>query len=370
MFIILDGRPAFWYRGTGIGNYTHELIDNLTTIDSKNEYFVLVPENKKWTHSPRNFTFYPLMVNDAINFWERCINGEINIKLPVDIYHIPQNGIGLNLREVDKLLITLHDIIPFRMPETCNPKYLEIFKKEIPKIVESSKGIITVSEFSKKDIIDYFKIPESKVHVTKLAAETIYSPVNKNISKKFLKYNYGIDDDYILYVGGISRRKNLITLLNSFEKFIKSSNKKVKLVIAGNKSFYYPALEKRTSELGISSSVIYPGFIPIEYMPYFYSSAICLVYPSLYEGFGLPPVEALACGTPVISSSATSLCEILEDCALYFDPYDETDMSECMEKIIDDLLLREKLIKNGFSLTKKLTWENTARETLKIYESL
>ncbi len=370
MFIIIDGRPAFWYRGTGIGNYTYELIENLSLIDSINNYFILIPENEKWVNSNDKFTFYPLAKNEEMNFWEKCLSGEIKIDDPVDIYHIPQNGIGLPLDGINNQIITLHDIIPFKIPETCNPKYLEIFTKTLPEVVKKSKFIITVSEYSKKDIVEYFKIPEDTVFVTKLAAEKIYSPIDKCITRKFLKDNYGIEDEYILYVGGLSRRKNILALINSFEKFLKTSKKNIKLVIAGNKSFYYPTLWQRVLELKISDHVLFPGFIPLEYMPYFYNGAICLCYPSFYEGFGLPPVEAIACGTPVISSNATSLIEVLEDSALYFNPYDEDNILETMNKIIDDNSLRENLIEKGFILTKKLTWKNTAKKTLTVYESI
>ncbi|MCL2322756.1 MAG: glycosyltransferase family 4 protein [Oscillospiraceae bacterium] len=369
MFIIIDGRPAFWYRGTGIGNYTYELIENLSSIDSNNKYFILIPENQKWRNSNEKFIFYPLSINEEANFWEKCLLGQINIEYPVDVYHIPQNGIGIPLNGISNQIITLHDIIPFKIPETCNPKYLNIFTKTLPEVIKKSKCVITVSEFSKKDIVEYFNIPEDTVHVTKLAAEKIYFPLNKKLAKKFMKNNYGIEDEYILYVGGLGKRKNIIALINAFEKLLKTSKKKLKLVIIGKKSFYYPTLMERVSELKIENDVLFPGFIPLEYMPYFYSSAICFCYPSLYEGFGLPPVEAMACGTAVISSYATSLPEVLENAALYFDPYDEDDILRCLNKIINDDLLREELIKIGLTLTKKLTWENTARSTLKVYES-
>jgi len=370
MFIIIDGRPAFWYRGTGIGNYTYELIENLSLIDSKNQYFILIPENKKWINSNDNFTFYPLAINQEMNFWEKCLTGDMSIRFPIDAYHIPQNGIGLSLAGVNNQVITLHDIIPFKMPKTCNPKYLEIFERTLPDVIKKSECIITVSEYSKKDIVEHFNIPENTVYVTKLAAEKIYRPINKKLAKGFLKNDYGIEDEYILYVGGLGKRKNIITLINAFEKFKKTTNNKIKLVIAGNKSFYYPVLEQRVNELNLSSQVLFPGFIPYDYMPYFYCGAICLAYPSLYEGFGLPPVEALACGTPVISSNATSLPEVLEDSALYFNPNDEMDLLRVMKEILNNDALKETLVKNGLNLTKKLSWENTAKDTLKVYENI
>ena len=288
----------------------------------------------------------------------------------MELYHVPQNGVGLSENINCLKAITLHDIIPLRMPETVSDRYLKIFNDELPNMLKQCEGIITVSEFSKKDIAQEFNFPEEKIFVTPLAAEDIYKPLSKCKCKKLIKDKYGIEDNFVLYVGGFSPRKNIIGLIEAFSLIPPAKRKKSKLVITGNKGFSYPKYQKRADDLGISNDVIFTDFIPLEDLPVFYNGAEVLVYPSLYEGFGLPPLEAMACGTPVIASNITSIPEVCYDSALLINPYNIDDLSYAIERVLNDSLLMLTMVKKGLLRSMNFSWQKTAQLTTNAYRAM
>ncbi|MGL5067415.1 MAG: glycosyltransferase family 4 protein [Sarcina sp.] len=369
MNITIDGRASTLYRGTGIGNYTYQLLNNINQIDIVNQYNVYISENSSLDLNLKNN--FSLKFSEEFtknNFWE-------DIKLPnlidtnSNLYHIPQNGIGLSNNISVPQIITLHDIIPLKMPETVSNNYLKIFDTELPKILNSISGIITVSNYSKDDIHRTLGFPKEKIFVTHLAAESQYKALDKKACKLFLKQHYNLDDNYILYVGGFSPRKNILGLIDAFSKSISSLDPSTKLIVIGRKGLSYETYKSRAIALGIEDRVIFTGFIPTNHMPIFYNSALMLVYPSFYEGFGLPPIEAMACGTPVISSNLTSIPEVVENSTILINPADTLDISDSIVKLATDLDFKNTLIQRGFNQSEKFSWHNTARETIKAYEN-
>lgn len=371
MKIGIDARAAKWYRGTGIGTYSYQLIHSLNKIDNYNDYLLFVPEDCKLDIPfQENFHIKNIKQDNQNNFWN-----EVNIpnKLTdkyMDIYHVPQNGIGLPTTKNCPFVITLHDIIPYRMPDTVGDQYLKIFNEKLPNIIPLCDGIITVSEYSKEDIIKAFNFPREKIYVTYLASEDIYKPYDKILSKSIIEKNYSITGDYILYIGGFSPRKNILGLLDSFSLLLPKLKKDIKLVIAGSKGKSYDMYKKRAQSLHIEDKVVFPGFISMDHIPFIYNACELFVYPSFYEGFGLPPIEAMACGVPVIASNVTSIPEIVKDSTLLVNPYDINDLSEKMYDALLDNDLRQCLISKGLKRTSALTWEHTATATLNAYKSI
>lgn len=369
MKIGIDGRAAKWYRGTGIGTYTYQLINSINKIDNINDYLVFLPE-KTALELGDNFKIQSVKANSDSNFWNevRVENNFYNNNL--DIYHVPQNGVGLSSNLDCHKTITLHDIIPLRMPETVSDSYLNIFNNEIPKILDNCDGIITVSEFSKQDIAKGFNFPLDKIFVTHLAAEDIYKPLDKEKCKEIIKKDYGIKENFILYVGGFSPRKNITGLIEAYSLLSKNKRKNLKLIITGKKGISYEIYKKRAIELNVEDDVIFTGFIPLEKLPIFYNASSLLAYPSFYEGFGLPPLEAMACGTPVIASNVTSLPEICSDSVLLIDPHNIKELSNSIEEILTDKALRKKLISNGLLRSSTYSWNITAKRTLEAYKKI
>ncbi|PJI09117.1 MULTISPECIES: glycosyltransferase family 4 protein [Clostridium] len=372
MKIGIDGRAAKWYRGTGIGTYTYQLINHINKLDQINDYTIFLPGSLNLNlNFKNNFKLKNINCTTRNDFWDEVNTRANTINADeAELYHVPQNGIGLPSYKSCRFTITLHDIIPYKMPETVSKKYLQIFQTELPKIIPLCDGIITVSNFSKSDISTFFNYPKNNIFVTYLSAENIYKPIDKNLSKNIIKKAYGVDCDYILYVGGFSPRKNISGIIQAFSKMKRSSTSKLKLIVAGKKGPSYENYIDIAKKLNISSDIIFPGFVPLKYMPFLYNAAEFLVYPSFYEGFGLPPLEAMACKLPVITSNITSLYELFCNSALMVNPYDINRLSDCMELMYNDKCIREAFSKKGFELSKKLTWNNTALSTVNAYKNI
>lgn len=369
MKIGIDGRAAKWYRGSGIGTYTYQLLNFIKKLDKENEYLIIWPDSCETEFVLAQNININLLPQQLDKFWEEIMIKEIILQNDIDIYHVPQNGIGLPLSKKCSYIITLHDIIPFRLPETVGPSYLKIFRDIVPKIVKITDCIITVSEFSKKDICEYFDIDPSKVFVTYLAAEDIYKPLPEDEVKTFLLQKFNIDFPYILYVGGFSPRKNLKRLVKAYS-LIKEKIEPISLVIPGKFSRSYEEIKNLVENLNLTSHVHFLSYVDVEYMPYIYNGALLFVYPSLYEGFGLPPLEAMACKVPTIASNTTCLPEVLKDAALYVDPYSEEDIAQKILLVLENVELRNQLAQKGYLLSKSYSWEKTVLNTLKIYQQI
>ena len=369
MNIGIDGRAAKWYRGTGIGTYTYQLISNLNKIDNINKYLLFLPKDTN-LELTNNFSINSIEESPNCNFWDEVNAPNILNNTNIELYHVPQNGVGLAENINCLKTITLHDIIPLKMPETVSDRYLNIFNNQLPKIIENCDGIITVSQFSKDDIAKEFNFPKEKIFVTYLGAEDIYKPLDKNYCKEFLKIKYNIDKNFLLYVGGYSPRKNIIGILEAFSLLDSKLRENLYVVITGKKGISYSIYMKRAEDLGIKNSVIFTDFIPLDHLPLFYNACEFLVYPSFYEGFGLPPLEAMACGTPVIASNVTSIPEICSDSALLIDPYDIDKLSLTINELLLDTDLKKSMIKSGLNNCLKYSWSNTARDTIKAYENI
>ncbi|MFU0824907.1 glycosyltransferase family 4 protein [Clostridium sp.] len=372
MKIGIDSRAANWYRGTGIGTYTYQLINSLNKIDFFNEYLLFMPKDGTCDiRFNNNYKIKNISQDMKGNFWDEVNIPNILKSKDMDLYHVPQNGIGLPKEKTCPFIITLHDIIPYKMPETVGETYLEIFLREMPSIISKCDGIITVSNYSKKDILNAFDFPEDKVFVTHLANEDIYIPLDKKQCKDFMKKNYSINGDYILYVGGFSPRKNIVGLIQAFSKLLnKLKNSSLKLVIVGKQGKSYSLYKKTADDLQLSDNVIFPGFIPLEHMPIFYNACEFFVYPSLYEGFGLPPIEAMACGVPIVASNLTSIPEVVGDAGILINPYDVDELYDAMYKVLEDRNLRNDLIDKSLKRSSEFSWLKTAETTLKAYNSI
>ncbi|QCX33428.1 glycosyltransferase family 4 protein [Caloramator sp. E03] len=367
MNIGIDARAARWYRGTGIGTYTYQLIYNINLMDKINRYLLFLPDENVSDLNPGDNIDIKLISEDRKeNFWEEIDIPNILTDTGIDVYHVPQNGIGLPIIKSCPFVITLHDVIPYRMPETVGPQYYEIYMREIPKIIPLCDAIITVSEYSREDIAKALSYPKEKIFVTHLAAEDIYYPRNKKLCKDYIKEKYGIEDKFILYVGGFSPRKNIKGLIQAFSIIKPKLDEKIKLVILGKKGRSYYDYRDLAYSLGLKEDVIFTGYVPVEDLPYFYNAAYIFCYPSFYEGFGLPPLEAMACGIPTIASNVTSIPEVLQEDALYINPKDAKDIAEKILMLINDNTLYTQLTLKALKRSSMFSWKKTAVETIEV----
>lgn len=368
MKIAIDGRGINLYRGTGIGTYTENLVKALLSIDKENEYYIFWSGN--YDSFPINENCHLIMASKKHQrFFEQNYIPSFLKRENIDIYHVPQNGIGLSSSTSSKSIVTIHDLIPYINPETVGRGYLLKFLKEMPQIIENTNHILTVSNWSKCDILKFFPIDSSKITVVPLAANSNYRVLDKDLCKSKIKEKFGIDKDFLLYVGGFSPRKNVKLLIDSFINCFNKFDKEYMLIMPGSIKDEGKKLCQYCELSNVKDNIRFLGYCDECDLPLFYNACSLFVYPSLYEGFGLPPLEAMCCGAPIIVSNTTSIPEVAGDAGIIVKP-DQYELCNAMQLILNNPSLMDNLSELSLKRAKKFSWENTAHTTLKCYESL
>lgn len=365
--------------GTGVSNYTLNLVRNLTKIDKKNIYKLFfsslrlpLPKEIEAIKSLANVKIYQFRIPPTFLeiLWNRLHVLPIELFIgKCDIFHTSDWTQPPVLKA--KTITTIHDLTPFTNPEWHHKKVISAHKNKMFWAVKKCFSFICVSENTKKDLISLFpKIDQKKITVIYEAAENKYDKflkLPKNIQdkkKESIKKQYGLDK-FVLVQGTREPRKNLVRLIEAFNIFKqKNPNNKTELAITGKYGWGKDINHLKNPSIKIL------GFIPEKNMVALHASAICLAYPSLYEGFGLPLLKSLKVGTPVISSNISSMPEIVENAGILVDPYSVEEIEKAIEKIIKSSFLRKNLSKKGIVQAKKFNWTKTAKKTLEIYERL
>jgi len=369
MILGIDGRVITWHIGSGLATYTNNLLASIQKSNKLKGLYLYYPyKNKTEFFNIKNIPQNLLTGERRSDFWPNVYATEWNIDYPVDIFHNTVNGIGLPTSFKGQYVITLHDLIPYVMPETVDRAHLDFTLKYTPYLIDKVSHIITVSEYSKSDIKRYFGVDDDKITVTYQAVDEIYMPHSRDKARSIIFNKYGVDTPYILYLGGFSQRKNLARLIKAFKKVINEYSSTLNLLILGEHSRSYPSLWKLTEELGLCDSIKFLNFVPTYDLPYFYNGAEVFVYPSLYEGFGLPPLEAMQCGTPVVTSNVSSIPEIVGDSCLLVDPYSTDSIAEQILRLLCDDILWQKYRLLGLEKAQEYSWQTTAEKTMSVYE--
>ena len=300
-----------------------------------------------------------------------CLYYRLSKKIPrYSLYHITTQN--LSFLKLYPRIITVHDIIHYVFPETKIHYFLSKHVLYRGLRTCTNTFFITISNFTKRDLIKYFKIPEDKVKVIYLGVDhEIYKPLPYNEINK-IKQKYNLTSPFILYVGSDHPRKNISTLVKSIYKLKKKYKlDNVKLVKVGaERHRYRKHIINLIKGLNLEKNIIFIDNVPEKDLAGLYNAADLFVYPSLYEGFGLPPLEAMACGTPVITSTTTSLPEVVGNAGIMIDPYDVDGLAKAMYEVLTNDGLREELRKKGLKRAKLFSWRKTAKETLKVYEEV
>lgn len=369
MRFAIDARGINLYKGTGIGTYTENLLKNMLDLDHEN-YYHIYWSGDNYESFTRSNTKVIMASKKHHRFFEQYYFPDNTKSENINLFHIPQNGIGISEYTDCKKIVTIHDLIPYVMPETVGKGYLTKFLRELPKVMELSDGIITVSEWSKKDILKFFPIDENKVFVTPLAADKKYTQLDKEKCRFELKNKYNISKPFILYIGGFSPRKNVKALLIAFSQVFSKLNHEYELVIVGANRDDGSCLSKMSNSLDVASNIIFTGYVPESDLPILYNGCDVFAYPSLYEGFGLPPLEAMSCGTPVITSNISSIPEVVGDGGILIDPFNTASLMEALEMVINDDSMRNDLIKKALLRIEQFSWKKTAEKTIDIYKTI
>jgi glycosyltransferase involved in cell wall biosynthesis len=239
----------------------------------------------------------------------------------------------------------------------------------VRRTARAASHVIASSEFTRRDIIETYNVAGSRVSVVPLAASPHFRPVSEAEELRRVRRVYGIEGDYILAVGSIQPRKNLARLFRAYSDLRRkrTRDKLPQLLIVGKLAWLYDETLRAVEECGVGDAVKFTGYVPEIDLPALYSGALCFVYPSYFEGFGLPPLEAMRCGTPVIAGDRTSLPEVVGDAGLLVDPFDTDAIAAAVARLIDDKTLRALLSERGLARATQFDWRETARLTLEIY---
>jgi len=265
-------------------------------------------------------------------------------------------------------VVTIHDASFLRYPNTCDKLFRLYLKILLPFIKRRADVILTDSFFSKNEIVELLKISPEKVQVVYCGCNKNFRIIDDIIEIDRMRLKYNLPKNFILHVGTLEPRKNITTLVLAFNLLKKKELIEHKLIICGNRGWYYDDIYNKVRELKLEKEVVFTGYIPNEDLPFLYNMADVFVLPSLYEGFGLPVLEAMACGCPVVSSNTSSIPEVVGDAGILVDPYNIDEIANGILKIIKDEELRNDLIKRGVEQSKMFSWENTAKQILDIFE--
>lgn len=364
------------YEGTGVASYTNQLVTHLLKVDTENEYLLFGIALRKYKiltdylEKARQLNkkvsgkllCFPQKLGSMI--WNKLHLLNLDLLLgSVDIFH-SSDWIQPPINA--KKVTTIHDLIVYKYSETSHPEIVETQKKRLFWVKKECDLIICDSLATKEDLERILHFDRQKMAVVYPGIEEIYKPQNEEEILR-VKQKYALFDDYILFVGTQEPRKNLQKVISAFNRFVRhpliSARKKpIELVLVGK----YGWGEK----LEVTRFIRKLGFVEKSDLPSLYTGASLFLYPSIYEGFGLPVVEAMSCGCPVITTGQGSLKEIAKDAALLVDPYDEEDLLIKMTQAVVDNKLREELIKNGKINSSRFNWEKTALQIKSLYEQL
>jgi len=366
MRIGIDAR-LIHYRQAGISQYILQLIEGLARCDSEDEFVILqsIKSKRLLLHQP-NFTHRGLLTPSHHRLEQLTLPLELSA-IRLDVLHSPDfiPPFRRNCRSV----ITIHDLVFMLYPHFLT-KDAARYYGQIDQAVRRTDAIIAVSQATKRDIMRLLGVPENKVTVIYEAANPIFRPLKTPDLRQRVRGRFGIPGEFILFVSTIEPRKNVPTLLRAFRQFRDAYRREVKLVLAGEKGWLFDEVFRLVTELKLEKEAIFLGRVSTEELLWLYNTAEALVAPSIYEGFGLPPLEAMACGTPVIVSNVSSLPEVVGDAGILIDPTCPEELAVAMERILSDSELRASLIEKGLKRAALFSWDKAAQETLALYHSL
>jgi glycosyltransferase involved in cell wall biosynthesis len=373
----------FWNRqATGSGQYTHQLVRGLSERPDGPQCLLFRPENSQHQlESPQpaeNVEQYPLRPPftptrnlskvwfEQISFPRGC-HGE-----RVDLRHVPY--FASPLMGGDKTIVTIHDLIPLILPAYRGSPLVRVYTRLVSVGAKRAVAIVTDSEYSRQDILRLLGVEEARTHVVYLAAQERFEPIRDDSVLTEVRKKYGLPQEYILYLGGFDQRKNLGTLLAAYSAMDANLVKDAPLVIAGIPpqldSDFFPDPRRIADEHDLQDRVTFAGWVAEEDKPALYSSAVLFVFPSLYEGFGLPVLEAMSCGTAALVSDAASLPEIVGQAAMLFDPHNTEELAEAMSVLLRDKARRAELAARGLERAQLFSWDKTISQTQQVYRSV
>jgi glycosyltransferase involved in cell wall biosynthesis len=354
---------------SGLWNYIKSIIENISKLDDKNKYYIFT--YYKFNIHKKNFKqilFKSNWVNNpTVNMlWHQTFLPYFVKKYKIDLLHLPAGNRRLVLFKNCKIITTVHDLSQFNVKEKYDVFRMLYVKRILPLLTKKINKIISVSKNTKKDVVKYWKIKEDKISVIPNGIDFFdkLDPKKDNVVLK--KYN--LKKNFIFYVSRLEHPgKNHIRLIRAYERLRDNINIESQLVFVGSDWSGSKKVYEAAKKSEFSKDIIFLGFVPDEDLPYLYKNSSLFIFPSLYEGFGIPILEAMYYKVPVICSNVSSMPEVLGNCGLSFNPYNVNDIADKMKKILFDSKLRHKFIKRGLERIKLFDWKKIAQRTIEVY---
>jgi glycosyltransferase involved in cell wall biosynthesis len=375
MKIGIEGQRLFRKKKHGMDMVALELVKNLQAIDHENEYCIFVKKDEdRCLEDTPNFRIIELE-SSPYPAWEQFVLPKAAVREGCDILHCTSNTAPVSCPV--PLVLTLHDIIYmeslslFRKGFTPYQKFGNMYRRlVVPRVVKTSKRIITVSEFERKRIAGFFHIGDEKLKAIYNGVSRHFKPVTDQALLAGIKAKYNLPDKFFFFFGNTDPKKNTPGVLRALSMFLKESDEKIPLVML---DFDREVLDRMIAEIGdpdLHRYVQLTGYLPNTELPAIYSLCTIFLYPSLRESFGIPMLEAMSCGVPVITSNTSSMPEVGGDAALYIDPFKPEEITAAIRRMLGDKPLRDRLISAGFENARKYTWESMAENVLKLYREI
>ncbi len=368
MHIAIDAHSVGAQLG-GNETYAVNLIEALAEIDQSNRYTLYVTKQSavdRFTDRWPNFQVKRTLPHTPLIRIPLTLSIELR-KNHVDVLHVQYTAPP---RTPCALVATIHDLSFEHLPETFNRRSRAQLRLTVRRTAQKAAQILTLSAFSRDDIIETYAVDPERVRVTPPAAPASFAPVTAETELRRIRASYGIDRDYILALGSIQPRKNLVRLINAYSSLsrVRPKHELPQLVLAGKRGWLESATIQAAEQSEARRDILFIGYVSDSDLPALYSGAMCFVYPSYFEGFGLPVLEAMQCGTPVIAGNRTSLPEAAGDAGVLFDPFDESAIAGALMKVIENPNYRAELRVKGLERVAAFNWLTTAKMTLEAYE--
>lgn len=352
----------------GNETYAVNLIEALAEVDPSNQYTLYVTKKSavdRFSDRWPNFKIRRTLPHTPLVRIPLTLSAELR-RNPVDVLHVQYTAPPF---APCAIVATIHDLAFEHLPETFNRRSWMQLRLTVRKTARRAAHIITVSEYSRQDVIKTYGIEPERISVTHEAAPPGFTPVTDETELRRIRRTYGIERDYILALGSIQPRKNLVRLINAYSSLWKERENAIpQLVIAGKRGWLEGETMRAAQLSAAAPDIRFIGYVAEADLPALFSGAMCFAYPSYFEGFGLPVLEAMQCGTPVIAGNQTSLPEVAGDAAVLVDPFEETGIADALRSLIENPDRRADLRIKGIERAKNFSWQQTARLTLQAYE--